>query len=818
MPARLLACVLAAAAAAAETERRVEGRVLDLASGAPLRGASVEVGPRRTLSDPDGRFALVAPRDALTLRVAAPGYAGAAVAVDAGEDVRGLEILLAPAARFEERVSVVAPTEEDQPGAIPVRPGQVLAVPGAADNVFRVLPSLPGVAATDEFTGRLAVRGGGPDQNLTVMDGVEVHDPFRLFGLVSAFNPETVERFELTAGGFDVRHGDRLSSLLSVANRDGTREEALRGSATLGVTDGNVVLEGRLPGPGGGSWLLSGRRTYYDLVAERFVDQSLPQFADLQARLAFRPGARTRLTLFGLRSREGADILATDEEDGERGAFADDSGNDLVSLRLDSALGTGGFARTVVALYDKDERVDGDFVLETDSRRANAPGAQSFTAFALQRDLAVRDWSVRQEAGLTRASHAFEAGFEAHRLTTRLRFLRRGDTNPAEANGSSFRGGAGLPLSLDSARRSTRGGAWLQARLAAASWLTLEPGLRLDAAGANGRTTWSPRFAAATRLGRATRLRLAAGLYTQSPGYEKLVQSDYLVDLGGEGPLLLDHERSAQLLLRLEQDLPAGLELRAEAYLKGFRHLIVGRLETEEERLAGAASYDFPPALAAEVPRAPIITTAPVNGAEGSARGLDFYLGRTGSARGFGGWMTYSLSRAERTAYSRTYPFEYDRRHAVSLVAWGRLSRRFVLSGAMRAASGFPYTPARGVRVSAVADARDADGDGNRQELVPERDAAGRLVWVVDLGGVDNLNTGRLPVFARLDLRATFRPRGETGRLEVYAEVINAWNRRNAGALVPELRYDRGADRPRLVEVRQGSVPRLVTAGARFRF
>jgi hypothetical protein len=136
----------------------------------------------------------------------------------------------------------------------------------------------------------------------------------------------------------------------------------------------------------------------------------------------------------------------------------------------------------------------------------------------------------------------------------------------------------------------------------------------------------------------------------------------------------------------------------------------------------------------------------------------------------------------------------------------------------MRAASGFPYTPARGVRVSAVADARDADGDGNRQELVPERDAAGRLVWVVDLGGVDNLNTGRLPVFARLDLRATFRPRGETGRLEVYAEVINAWNRRNAGALVPELRYDRGADRPRLVEVRQGSVPRLVTAGARFRF
>ena len=82
--------------------------------------------------------------------------------------------------------------------------------------------------ATADFDSRIAVRGGGPDQNLTVMDGVEIHNPYRLFGLTSAFNPETVENFELTAGGFSPKYGDRLSSLLVVENRAGTRTEVAR--------------------------------------------------------------------------------------------------------------------------------------------------------------------------------------------------------------------------------------------------------------------------------------------------------------------------------------------------------------------------------------------------------------------------------------------------------------------------------------------------------------------------------------------------------------------------------------------------------------
>jgi hypothetical protein len=129
-----------------------------------------------------------------------------------------------------------------------------------------------------------------------------------------------------------------------------------------------------------------------------------------------------------------------------------------------------------------------------------------------------------------------------------------------------------------------------------------------------------------------------------------------------------------------------------------------------------------------------------------------------------------------------------------------------------------PRTAPLGVRVAAIEDAADRDADGVLDELVPAIDPSGLLVYEVDLGGVDNLYRARLPVFARVDLRATWRPRGATGRWEFYAEVINLLNRKNAGAFEARLEYDPSSDRPRIVEERDQSIPRLPTVGIRFRF
>ena len=317
-----------------------------------------------------------------------------------------------------------------------------------------------------------------------------------------------------------------------------------------------------------------------------------------------------------------------------------------------------------------------------------------------------------------------------------------------------------------------------------------------------------------------TKLRAAVGRYTQSPGYEKLVQSDYVLDLTGSAAAALRSEGAIQASAGLERAVARTVTVRLEGYYKRSSNLLVGRLEPEAERLARVSRYDFPQSLAGSVPGDPIITTVPTNDGRGRAYGFDVFVSRTTApveAR-VKGWASYTWGRAEREAYGRRYPFEYDRRHAFSAVTSYWLSSRWELAATTRIASGFPRTPPVGLRVAGEEDAADHDQDGVTDEILPAVDAAGRLVYSVNFGDLSNLNTGRLPLFARMDLRATWRPRGLTGRWELYAEVINLLNRKNAGALDPQLEFDPSSDRPRLVEKRDQSIPRLPTLGIRFHF
>jgi outer membrane receptor protein involved in Fe transport len=720
--------------------------------------------------------------------------------------------------RFEEKVEVVAeaPSGVDAPAEMPVRPRAVMAVAGGADNVFRALQTLPGIAATTEFDSRISVRGGAPDENLTIMDGVEIHNPYRLFGLTSAFNPETVRAFDLYAGAFSAKYGDRLSSLLVVETRPGRDDVRLGGSAAVSLTDANAVLEGRLPGRQSGSWIVTARRTYYDLVANRLVDAELPAFGDLQGQVDWKLRPGTRLTFFGLLSREATNAAFEGDRPGEQGDFVTAARNDLAALTLSTLLGRSVSSRTIASFYVNRDDIDANAQFRNEARRSNAPSDD--VAFLLSdvdftRELEVRDLALRQEIVFSKGAHVVESGLEAHQLRTGTAWRIEGDRNPSASNGSSVQGGAGLPSDLDSAVDSLRLGAWLQDRWQKGDSLSLEAGLRVDWSGVNRLASLSPRLAASLRLGQATRLRAAGGLFTQSPGYEKLVQSDYFVDLSGDLGRSLRYERAAHVVVGLERDLAPGLSARVEGYWKDLSELVVGRLETEAERLARVATYDFPAELASSVPTDPIITSVPVNAAAGRSWGFDVLVQKrpTPGAR-LTGWASYTWGRADRDEYGRTLPFDYDRRHAASLVGSWRISSRWELAATARAFSGFPRTPVLGLRVAA---SETSDG-----RLVPALDAEGRYVYETASGGVSNLNTARLPAFIRLDLRLSWRPRGSAGRWLFYLDVINATNRDNVGQLDPRLAYDPAStlDQPRLTLEPTAALPFLPSIGVRFRF
>ncbi|MFA5910749.1 MAG: TonB-dependent receptor [Vicinamibacterales bacterium] len=808
------------AMAQAPTPPTIAGIVIDAGTRAPIPRARLSANQGEAVTDAAGRFTLPAVLGRIAVLVEADGYFALATELDVPPaGLTGAELALARDTGFATSVAVTAPPPAAAPAAATVAPVEVLRTPGALDNVYRTLQTLPGVAATEEFGSRLAVRGGSPDQNLTVMDGVEIHDPYRLFGLTSAFNPETIQRFELSTGGFSALYGDRLSSLLVVENRDGTRSQAFGGSASLSITDANLVLEGRLPGKAVGSWLVTGRRTYYDLVASRIADQEFPAFGDLQGKGVWEPAPGRRVTLFGLRSRQAAAIEI--DEDDARGEFQDDTENDLAWTRVDTALGTSGQSHTVVGYSDTRSTFGVDASFENTSKRSNAPRDESYgtSSVVFERVLSVKDVSARQELVFALGAHVLEAGAEAHRLSTRLRFAITGDRNPNAANGSSVQGGAGLPDLLESSQESTRAGAWVQDTFPVGSRGSLQAGLRWDGPGVTGESLFSPRLSASFQLAGSTRLRAAAGRYTQSPGYEKLAQSDYVLDFTDERLATLRSERAMQASAGVEHDLPGGAALRVEGYYKHFTDLLIGQLETEPARLARVSRYDFPAELQSSVPVDPLITTMPANDGHGRAYGFDVFLSRTGAAGArVSGWTSYTWGKTTRDAYGRRYDFEYDRRHAFTSVAAYRVTPRWEVASTIRVASGFPRTAPLGVRVAAVEDTLDRDGDGVTGELLPERDAAGRLVYGVDFGSAANLNQARLPVFARVDVRATWKPRGAAGRWEFYAEIINLLNRKNAGALDPRLEHDAAADRPRIVEERDQSIPRLPTVGIRFRF
>ncbi len=814
-----------ATTARAPQQPPLSGRVLDAYSMQPIIDAVVQSGTLRVVTDTSGRFALELPPGEVTIVVSAQGYLSDEVKVTIGAAPVTLEVVLLSSAQFKEEVTVsgaAGQAAQSAPATIELSPLQVRTVAGAGENIFKVLQTLPGVSATSDFDSRISVRGGGPDQNLTIMDGVEIHDPYRLFGLASAFNPETVQNFELTAGGFSAKYGDRLSSILLIDNRAGTTARKLRGTASVSFTDANVVGEGKMPGPVDGSWLVSARRTYYDLVANKITDTELPAFADVQAKgvWEFSPG-RT-LTLFGLTSREKTNAEFTESDTASRLGLTDNAGNDLVSASFITALGKRASSHTIVSWYRYTDVLGAEGDVQNDSARSNSPDDSGFgrTQLEFTYKLAVRDVSVREEANIKVSDrHLLEAGFETHDLVTSARWELITGRNTSEANGSSARGGIGLPSQLDSNLDSRRVGAWLIDRYRVATWLTIEPGLRLDWSSVTDETIVSPRVSALVALRPNLRAAGGHGPVHAEPGLREAAAVGLL-----RRPHVADDARRSRASVRCTSSARSSATWATACWPASratTRATTACSSAASRRRKRRRSAWRCTPTRlnsSRSVPTAPQITSVPANTGTGhvvrlrrlrraprdDGDGLVHGVGvlRLGPRRT--STRTAAATRSTTTAATRSAPSE--RR---------RLTRTLDLGATVRVASGFPYTPVKGLRVAAQ---EVTDESGTVTSYVPQYDQNGLLVWTTDPGNVGDLNTGRLPVFARADMRVTFRPARWNNRVQFYVEVINVFNRENTGSYQTSLEYDPSSDKPTIKQEAGGSLPLLPSFGCRIVF
>jgi hypothetical protein len=706
--------------------------------------------------------------------------------------------------RIDERVEVIDRLRETggSPTAYALEPSAVRDAAGGFENVFQVLQVLPGAAGINDEDGKIAVRGGGPEHNLIVVDGIQIHRPQRLGDFMGSFvNPATIKSVSLDASGLEARYGGRLSSVTTIDTRDGATDRALAVSGALGLTSGDAVVEGRLPGTESGSWWVTARGTYYRLLTDRLHKEVKPGFEDLQFKVTTRPSPKTRLTFFGLAGRETMQQFVSEQPGGsmdlEIARYRGNNGLGVMTLAWTPNVNT--LATTTVSGYIH--------------RESDREGTYSFGVPAFERATYERDFGARQRfVYAISPRHVIDAGFEVHRLGTGWRMESVHQPEFWRGLGPSTWGEqidyAAGPI--DTTLKRTQAGFWVQDQLPLGRRWTLEPGVRLDWNSYTGEAAWQPRVRASARFGESL-VWTGVSVQAQTPSHESLQGLDYVHLRQADGDRLRN-ERSLQVVAGFDQRLRYGLGLRVEGYHRTFDRLLVQRLETDAERALRLSGYEIPP----DLPPDDVVleyrpTVNPESTGRGAANGLEVLLHRQGR---LSGWFAYTLSKSTRELHGHEVLFDFDRRHALSTAAVFQLSRRVRLSGTWQLASGFPITPLHDeVSFGRRIDLRDGTIDPIAR---PSRNPDGSLRTYLApfMRRLGLRNTDRLSHYSRTDVRVTF---STLGRWEFYGEVINLFGERN---YLITVEFPATANYP--VSVSRSNVytelERIPTAGLRLRF
>lgn len=299
----------------------ISGFVRDKETGETLIGASVllkdlQIGAR---TNKNGYYSITKiPAGEHTLTVTYVGYEPYEnyLKIKSGESQR-INIELNSSSIQGEEIVVSAERESDKREItmsrvdVPVQQIKNIKIGGESD-LFRALQYLPGILTSSQISSGLYVRGGSPDQNLILLDGSTVYNPSHLFGFFSTFNTDAIKDVELIKGGFNAEYGGRISSVLSITQNDGNQKE-FQGLASIGAISSRVSLQGPILK---GSWSVSGRRTYLELI-KAFIKEDplapLPDFGfyDVNAKLVQNLSDDDKLSFTGFMTNDNFNYSGT---------------------------------------------------------------------------------------------------------------------------------------------------------------------------------------------------------------------------------------------------------------------------------------------------------------------------------------------------------------------------------------------------------------------------------------------------------------------------------------------------------------------------
>lgn len=402
----------------------LNGTVTDAATGEALYGATVyfPIAKTGTTTNAYGYFAVEAPGAATEMIVSMIGYQADTLLVNGSRAELDVQLNEAGAALATVEVSARAESGAINPtvGVVRLSMRQIEEMPvllGEKD-AFKALQLQAGVSNPREGFGGLYVRGGSPDQNLVLLDGAPVYNAFHLFGFLSVFNADALSSVDLYKGGFPARYGGRIASVVDVRMKEGNRKK-WSGSGGIGLMTSRLTVEGPLNKSGTSSVLVSGRRTYLDLLLGLVTgpgERNILNFGDFNAKVNFEISDKDRVYLSAYTGRDNFGYEFTTDNRAERDAF--NWGNRTLTARYNRKLGKRAFLNLTAIGAGFDFKVDNQETIRDTTY--SLAYTSKINDLGLTADL---DWylndrhTLRLGAGITR--HAFDLGTVAQQVSGR---------------------------------------------------------------------------------------------------------------------------------------------------------------------------------------------------------------------------------------------------------------------------------------------------------------------------------------------------------------------------------------------------------------
>ncbi len=633
-------------------------------------------------------------------------------------------------------------------GTIDVPIEQIKNVPvflGEVD-IVKSIQLLPGIQSGGEGLSELYVRGGGPDQNLVLMDDVPVYNVGHLLGFFSIFNADAVNHVSVVKGGFPARYGGRLSSVVDIRMYDGNREKH-KGVASIGILSSRIAFEGPIS-KDKSSFSMSFRRTYLDLFTSLLqfdeVDKSRFYFYDFNSKFNFRLSDNDRLFFsayagkdqYGLQYNEQVVEIGQADVGTQAQSFKtfDESEvgwkNYVFSSRWNHIFGNKMFSNLTLSYSDYRFFIQQKLNYQTDG--AWSVGNQNYYS-------GIRDYSAKIDFDyLPSPNHylRFGANLTAHSFYPGIDVLFQ-EISSGEPIDTTF---GGNKLYRPELRM------YLEDDFNLSDKIKVNIGGHFSLFQTESKHYWSaePRLSARFLVDDNLSFKAAYSHMTQYMHLLRTASVAMPTDLWLPVSDAIKPMRAQQAALGIEYEFANGFSLSLEGYYKIFKDILSYK--------ESAGYFDFSSNWEDKL-----------TSGNGVSQGIEILLHKkTGD---LSGWMGYTYSKSvnqfDELNNGNEFPADFDRTHDLSIYALYKISNRVDLSGTWTFGTGNPITLPETKYYAPDLPTAEKPFNSNYNQFISER------------------NGYRMPNFHRLDVGVNFKKETNYGSRMWSFGVMNTYGRQN---------------------------------------